>query len=47
MLGFGEAKAIVVPQFFRGFDFPQMIEELRPELPALRHVFVVGGYYDF
>ncbi len=43
MLSFGEAKAVFVPHLFRGFDYPAMIEELRPELPALEHVFVVGG----
>jgi cyclohexanecarboxylate-CoA ligase len=41
MLGFAEAKVMVVPRVFRGFDYPAMLEELRPELPALRHVLVV------
>jgi cyclohexanecarboxylate-CoA ligase len=45
MLGFAEAKVMVVPRRFRGFDYPPMLEELRGELPALRHVLVVddGG----
>jgi len=43
MLSFGEAKAVFVPHMFRGFDYPAMIEELRPDLPALNHLFVVGG----
>lgn len=46
MLSFGEAKAIVVPHLFRGFGYPAMIEELRPDLPALEHVFVIGGDGD-
>jgi cyclohexanecarboxylate-CoA ligase len=43
MLSFGQAKAIFVPHYFRGFDYPAMIGELRPDLPALDHMFVVGG----
>ena len=43
MLGLAESKVMVVPREFRGFDHPAMIEELRPELPALRHVLVVDG----
>ncbi|NKB55153.1 MAG: AMP-binding protein [Alphaproteobacteria bacterium] len=43
MLSFGQAKAIFVSQDYRGFDYPGMIAELRGDLPALEHVFVVGG----
>ncbi|MCH9675642.1 MAG: AMP-binding protein [Gammaproteobacteria bacterium] len=43
MLGFANTKLVVVPQSFRGFDYPAMIEELRPELPALEQVLVVNG----
>jgi cyclohexanecarboxylate-CoA ligase len=43
MLGFSEAKAIVVPQTFRGFDHAAMMTEIKPELPRLEHVIVVGG----
>jgi cyclohexanecarboxylate-CoA ligase len=43
MLAFAEARLMVVPRRFRGFDYPAMIEGLRPELPHLRHVLVVGG----
>ena len=46
MLSFGNAKAIFVPHLFRGFNYPAMLEELRPELPALEHIFVVGGDGD-
>lgn len=41
MLGFAEAKVMVVPRSFRGFDYPAMLEELRADLPTLRHVLVV------
>lgn len=43
MLRFAEARVLIVPQVFRGFDYPAMVAELRPALPALQHVFVVGG----
>ncbi|MFP1644703.1 AMP-binding protein [Pontitalea aquivivens] len=41
MLGFAEAKAIVIPSTFRGHDFLTMMAGLRADLPALRHVIVV------
>lgn len=43
MLGFAEAKVWIVPREFRGFDYPAMAQGLRAALPALSHVFVVGG----
>jgi len=43
MLGFAEARVLIVAQEFRGFDYPSMIETLRPALPQLQHVLVVGG----
>jgi cyclohexanecarboxylate-CoA ligase len=43
MLRLAESKVFVVPTAFRGFDYAAMAENLRGELPALRHVFVVGG----
>lgn len=51
ILGFTEASVLIVPREFRGFDYLQMIEEIRPRLPKLRHVMVVGdqvpdGYFD-
>ncbi|MDB5999434.1 MAG: cyclohexanecarboxylate-CoA ligase, partial [Rhizobacter sp.] len=36
-------KVAIVPQSFRGFDFAHMLEGLRPGLPHLRHVVVVGA----
>ena len=43
MLGFPRTRLVVVPRTFRGFDFPAMLERLRPDLPDLRHVLVVDG----
>lgn len=43
MLGLAESKLLVVPCRFRGFDFAAMAAALRPELPALSHVLVIGG----
>jgi cyclohexanecarboxylate-CoA ligase len=49
MLGFAEAKVLVVPKLFRGFDHAAMARTLQRELPALKHVIVVdedgeGGF---
>jgi cyclohexanecarboxylate-CoA ligase len=38
-----ETKVFVHPAEFRGFDYRAMVEEMRPELPALRHGVVVRG----
>jgi non-ribosomal peptide synthetase component E (peptide arylation enzyme) len=51
ILGFTEASALILPRQFRRFDYLAMIERLRPSLPHLRHVMVVGedvppGYFD-
>ena len=43
MLSLAESKVFIVPREFRGFDFPGMAENLRPKLPKLEHVLVVGG----
>lgn len=43
MLGHGQARVLVVPKTFRGHDFEGMAAGLRPVLPDLRHVVVVGG----
>lgn len=37
-----QSKILVVPGEFRGFDYAQMVEELRPQLPGLEHVITVG-----
>jgi len=43
MLSFAQSKVLVIPQTFRGFDYPNMVAGLRSALPALEHVRVVGG----
>ena len=43
MLRLAESKVFVVPEAFRGFNYRQMAESLRADLPALRHIFAVGG----
>jgi len=43
MLKHGEAKVLIVPKLFRGFDFEQMATALRSSLPDLQHIVVVGG----
>jgi cyclohexanecarboxylate-CoA ligase len=46
MLKHGKSKIVIVPKLFRGFDHEQMITGLRPTLPDLQHVIVVGGLGD-
>lgn len=46
MLRHGDSKVVIVPKTFRGFDHEQMIADLRPDLPGLQHVVVVGGDGD-
>ncbi len=43
MLQHGEAKVMIAPKTFRGFDFEKMITDLQPSLPHLKHVVAVGG----
>lgn len=43
MMERSQAKVLVIPSSFRGFDFPAMIERLRPKLPSLEHVLVVDA----
>ena len=46
ILGDSDAKCVVVPAEYRGFDYPEMIAELAPDLPALETVVTVGGEAD-
>ncbi|MBZ0216709.1 MAG: cyclohexanecarboxylate-CoA ligase [Fimbriimonadaceae bacterium] len=46
MLGFSEAKVLVIPRLFRGCDYPAMIADIRADLPHLTHVLVIGGNDD-
>ena len=43
MLKFCDAKVLVVPKTFRGFDHEVMAQSLQASLPALKQVVVVGG----
>ena len=43
MLAHAEARVLVVPRQFRGFDHEAMARSLQPGLPALEHIVVVGG----
>lgn len=38
-----ESKILFVPAIFRGFDFPNMIAEIRDEIPEMHTVVVDGG----
>ena len=42
MVGMAESKMIVVPDEFRGFDYPAMIDRLSHQWPSLEHVYVIG-----
>src|SRR5215469_13783558 len=42
ILRFTEASALILPRQFRRFDYLDMLGRLRPNLPYLRHVLVVG-----
>ena len=43
MLRHGEAKLLVIPKVFRGFDYEAMIDGIRGELPDLETLLVIGG----
>jgi cyclohexanecarboxylate-CoA ligase len=43
MLRFAESRVVIAPTRFRGFDYGAMLRELRPELPDLRRVLLIGG----
>lgn len=42
VLKYTEAEAVVIPWKLRDFDYYAMVQELRPNLPRLKYVFVVG-----
>lgn len=43
MLKHNQARVMIAPRAFRGFDFEGMVTALLPDLPHLKHVVVVGG----
>ena len=42
MVGMVESKMLVIPDEFRGYDYPAMIDRLSHQWPVLQHVYVVG-----
>lgn len=45
MMERAQAKVLVIPASFRGFDYPAMVGRLWPKLPSLEHVLVVDAGY--
>ena len=43
MLAFAEAKLLIVPRLFRGFDHAAMADSLKAQVPTLKHIVVVDG----
>jgi cyclohexanecarboxylate-CoA ligase len=43
MLKHGEAKVLIAPRTFRGFDFEAMVKGIQPNLPALETIVIVDG----
>jgi cyclohexanecarboxylate-CoA ligase len=43
MLKHGEAKVMIAPRQFRGFDFEEMLRALQPMLPDLKQLVIVDG----
>ncbi len=46
VLGHSGAEAVIIPREFRGFDYYAMISQMRPRLPALKHLILAGGEGD-
>ena len=42
MLKLAASRVMIIPRTFRGFDYAAMMRELRPELPALERIYVLG-----
>lgn len=45
ILKYTEAKAVVIPWKYRDFDYFKMIQELKPQLPFLKHILIRGDEY--
>jgi cyclohexanecarboxylate-CoA ligase len=43
MLGFAEAKVLIVPKRFGNFDFETMANALQAKLPCIKHIIVMRG----
>ena len=46
MVKHADAKVLIVPQRFRGFDHAALAAQLQAQLPTLKHVIVIGGEGD-
>ena len=46
MLKHSEAKVVIIPKEFRGFDFEKMMTGLQPTLPHLQRIVVVGSVQE-
>jgi cyclohexanecarboxylate-CoA ligase len=46
MVEAARSKVLVIPQQFRGFDYPAMVARLRPRWPDLDHILVIGSTWD-
>ena len=44
MLKHGKSKVMIAPKTFRAFDYEKMVIDLKPTLPDLDHVVIVGGH---
>ncbi|MGP3562687.1 AMP-binding protein [Geobacillus sp. BK01] len=42
MVNLTESKMIVIPDEFRGFRYPEMVQRLLPHWPFMEHIYVVG-----
>lgn len=42
ILDLARSKAVIIPNVFRGYDYPATYRQLRGSLPDLEHIFVVG-----
>ena len=43
ILGESRSKAIIIPDVFRGFNYVEMFQKLKPTLPHLQHIIVLGS----
>lgn len=42
MLAYAQSRLVIVPKLFRGFDHAALLHSLRPKLPQLEHLIVIG-----
>ncbi len=42
MLAYAQSRVVIVPKLFRGFDHAALVRSLRPKLPQLEHLIVIG-----